>query len=316
MSARAGSPTALQPVLLGTRGSPLARTQTEEVAAALRDRFPQRRFVLQVLRTRGDRDVQRPLPELGLGIFTGEIERALLAGEVHLAVHSMKDLATELPPGLTIGVVPLRKDPRDALASSSRRRLEELPSGARVGTSSPRRAALVRALRPDLTVAPIRGNVETRLTRADRDSYDAVVVAAVGVERLGLTEKIVEYFDPLTFVPAAGQGALAVELRTEDHETAELVRELNHGPSWAAVLAERAFLRALGGGCRVPMAAYGRTEGESLTLVGLVIAEDGSQAFRAQVTAPMTEAEEAGGRLARELLEQGAGALVAAEGSV
>jgi hydroxymethylbilane synthase len=307
---------ALQPVLLGTRGSPLARVQTEEVAAALRDRFPQRRFALKVLRTQGDRDRETPLPELGLGIFTGEIERALLAGEVQLAVHSMKDLATELPPGLSIGAVPPRRDPRDALASPSGRRLAELPPSARVGTSSPRRAALVRALRPDVKVAPIRGNVETRLAKADRDSYDAVVVAAVGVERLGLAEKIVEYFDPLTFIPAVGQGALALELRTEDQETAELLRELNHGPSWAAVLAERAFLRALGGGCRVPMAAYGRAQGTTLTLVGLVIAEDGSRAFRGQVTASLEAPEEAGGWLARELLEQGAGELVAAGGSV
>ena len=302
-------------LVIGTRGSPLSRVQTQEVAAALRERFPQLEVRLQPLRTRGDRDRETPLVDLGLGIFTGEIERALLAGEVHVAVHSLKDLGTELPAGLAIGAVPPRKDPRDALVSRDGRPLAELPAGARIGTSSPRRAALVKSLRPDAEVLPIRGNVETRLQKALQGQYDAVVLAAAGLQRLGLEEQVAEYLDPLTFVPAVGQGALAVEVREEDQETLGLVRALEHGPSRAAVTAERAFLRAMGGGCRVPMAAYGQVEDGSLHLVGLVTSQDGGRVFRASEEASLDDAEEAGRRLARAVLDQGAGVLLAQEGS-
>jgi hydroxymethylbilane synthase len=314
MTASSSGSRASDAVVIGTRGSALSRTQTEEVAAAMRRRSPQRQIVVRFLRTQGDRDTTTPLAGLGLGIFTREIENALLAGEIHLAVHSMKDLATELPPGLTIAAVPPRGDPRDVLVSRDGRPLAGLSPGARIGTSSPRRSALVKALRPDVEVLSIRGNVETRLKKALEGPFDAVVLAAIGLARLGLEGHIAEYFDPLIFIPAVGQGALAVEAREDDPETAALVRGLDHGPSRAAAMAERAFLRALGGGCRVPMAAYAQAEGDSLRLVGLVTSKDGQQMFRAQVVGSLATPEEAGRRLAHAVLAQGAGKLVPAGG--
>ena len=314
MAASPRSPVAVQrPVVIGTRGSALAGVQTEEVVKALQARFPEREVRLRVVRTKGDINREAPLAGLGLGVFTRELESALLTREIDLAVHSLKDLATELPPGLSIIAVPQRLDPRDVLFSRDGHRLIELPSGARMGTSSPRRAALVKALRPDLEVLSIRGNVETRLKKVSDGQYDAAVLAAAGMLRLGLEKQIVEYFDPSQFIPAVGQGALAVEARDDDGEIAKLVASLNHQASWDAVTAERAFLRALGGGCRVPMAAYGEVKEQTLRLSGLVIAEDGSQVFQAQVETSVEEPEKAGQQLAQEVLAQGAGELLQTE---
>ena len=215
--------TARRPVVIGTRGSPLARIQAEEVAAALREQRPDRDVRLQVVQSRGDREREASLVDLGLGVFTGELEAALLAGDVDLAVHSLKDLPTETPEGLTIAAVPPRQDPRDVLVSRDGRTLDRLAPHARVGTSSPRRVALALALRPDVEMLPIRGNVETRIGKAMGGDYEAVVLAAAGLRRLGLEGRAAEVFDPSVFVPAPGQGALAVEVRAEDGETAELV---------------------------------------------------------------------------------------------
>ena len=268
---------------------------------------------LRAISTRGDRDQLTPLPGLGLGIFTLEIEKALLAGEIDVAVHSLKDLETQLPPGLAIGAVPARMDPRDVLVSAGGRPLAELPAGARVGTGSPRRGALVRAMRPDVEVLSIRGNVGTRLAKLDRGEYEAVVLAAIGLTRLGMEERITEYLDPAAFVPAVGQGALAVEVREDDLVIMELVQTIDHRNSRAAGTAERAFLQALGGGCRVPIAAYGRVEGDLLQIVGLVTSDDGRGVHRATQESTLDEAEEAGQRLAQAVLDQGAGELLAAE---
>ena len=305
--------TAGRPVVIGTRGSPLARLQAEEVAAALRRQRPGREVRLQVVQSRGDRDQEASLADMGLGVFTGELEAALLSGDVDVAVHSLKDLPTDPPTGLTIAAVPQRQDPCDVLVSRDGRTIDGLAPGSRVGTSSPRRVALVRSLRPDLELLPIRGNVGTRLKKAQEGSYEAVVLAAAGLRRLGLEGHASEVFDPTVFVPAPGQGALAVEVRAEDGEMAELVAPLSHRPTAAAVAAERAFLRALGGGCRVPVGAYGRVEGETILLTGLVVSEDGSRVYRETLEGSVSDPEAAGVRLAREVLAMGASALVAGE---
>ena len=305
--------TARRPVVIGTRGSPLARLQAEEVAAALRGQYPDREVRLEVVQSRGDRDREASLVDLGLGVFTGELETALQTGDVDVAVHSLKDLPTDPPSDLTIAAVPTRQDPRDVLVSRSGPTLDALAPHSRVGTSSPRRVALVRSLRPDLELLPIRGNVETRLRKALDGDYEAVVLAAAGLRRLGLEGHVAEVFDPAIFVPAPGQGALAVEVRAEDAEMVDLVRSLSHHPTAAAVTAERAFLRALGGGCRVPVGAYGRVEGETLRLTGMVVSEDGSRVYRTTVGGRASDPEEVGVRLAHEVLALGASALVAGE---
>ena len=308
-------PTTARPLVIGTRGSPLAQAQTREVLAALGMRFPSLELSVRVVSTRGDQDQRTPLEDLGQGIFTREIERALLSGEIDLAVHSLKDMETELPPGLAVGAVPPRGDPRDALVSSGGRRLADLAPGARVGTGSPRRAALVRSLRPDLAVLPIRGNVGTRLDKLDQGQYDAVVLAAVGLARLGMESRVAEYLDPSSFTPAVGQAALGVEVRADDREVIGLVQALDHPSTRQAVTAERAFLRGLGGGCSVPVAAYGCVDGGVLRLAGLVASENGARSFRAVEESAPEAAEETGRRLAGALLRQGAGELLAAEAS-
>ena len=305
--------TARRPVVIGTRGSPLARLQAEEVAAALGLQYPDREVRLQVVQSRGDREREASLVDLGLGVFTGELEVALQAGDVDVAVHSLKDLPTDPPTGLTIAAVPLRQDPCDVLVSRDGLALRDLATHSRVGTSSPRRVALVKALRPDLELLPIRGNVETRLRKALDGEYEAVVLAAAGLRRLGLEGHVAEVFDPAIFVPAPGQGALAVEVRAEDREMVDLVGPLSHHPTAAAVTAERAFLRSLGGGCRVPVGAYGRVEGETLRLTGMVVSEDGSRLYRTTVGGSASDPEEVGVRLAHEVLVLGASALVAEE---
>ena len=305
--------TAGRAVVIGTRGSPLARLQAEEVATALRTRHPEREVRLHVVHSRGDRDKEAPLADMGLGVFTGELESALRAGEVDVAVHSLKDLPTDPSDGLTIAAVPPRQDPCDVLVSRDGVALDRLAPNARVGTSSPRRVALVRALRPDLDLLPIRGNVETRLRKALEGPYEAVVLAAAGLRRLGLESHAAEVFDPSVFVPAPGQGALAVEVRAEDAEMAELAAPLSHQPTAAAVTAERAFLRALGGGCRVPVGAYGRVEGETIRLTGMVVSEDGSRLYRTTLGGGAWDPEGVGVRLAHEVLALGASALVARE---
>ena len=305
--------TAGRAVVIGTRGSPLARLQAEEVATALRTRHPEREVRLHVVHSRGDRDKEASLADMGLGVFTGELESALRVGEVDVAVHSLKDLPTDPPEGLTIAAVPPRQDPCDVLVSRDGATIVALASGSRVGTSSPRRVALVRSLRADLEMLPIRGNVGTRLRKVLHGDYEAVVLAAAGLRRLGLEGHAAEVFDPEVFVPAPGQGALAVEVRAEDAEMAELVASLSHHPTAAAVTAERAFLRALGGGCRVPVGAYGRVEGETILLTGMVVSEDGSRLYRTTLDGSASEAEAVGVRLAREVLAMGASALVAGE---
>ena len=244
------------PVRVGTRGSRLALAQTELVLSRLRAAHPGVAFELVIVTTQGDANRAAPLAGMGLGVFVSEIERRLASGEIDLAVHSLKDMPTALPDGMAIGAVPERADPRDVLVCHLGHTLARLPAGARIGTSSPRRAAQIAEYRPDLTIVPIRGNVETRIRKAAGDECDGAILAAAGLHRLGLADAITEYLPPDRFVPPPGQGAMAVEIRADDARMAALVAAAHHPPTAAAVAAERAFLSILGGGCQVPVGAY------------------------------------------------------------
>ena len=244
------------PVRVGTRGSRLALAQTELVLSRLRAAHPGVAFELVIVTTQGDANRAAPLAGMGLGVFVSEIERRLAAGDIDLAVHSLKDMPTALPDGMAIGAIPERADPRDVLVCHLGHTLARLPAGARIGTSSPRRAAQIAEYRPDLTIVPIRGNVETRIRKAAGDECDGAILAAAGLHRLGLAGAITEYLPPDRFVPPPGQGAMAVEIRADDARMTALAAAAHHPPTAAAVAAERAFLSILGGGCQVPVGAY------------------------------------------------------------
>jgi hydroxymethylbilane synthase len=293
-------------LIVGTRGSRLARRQTERVVAALQEHCPDCRFEVRVVRTTGDRRPQ-PLSEIsGQGVFTKELELALLAVEIDIAVHSLKDLPTEIAQGLTIAAVPQREDPRDALVSGGNVPLAKLPRGGRVGTGSARRAAQLRLLRPDLQPVPIRGNVDTRLAKVQSSELDAVVVAAAALSRLGWLDRASELLSAEAMLPAPGQGALAVETRADDAEALRVVRGIDDRESRLATIAERAFLRRLGGGCRVPVAALATIKDGGLRLDGVVVDPEGTRAFRGEIDGSPEEAESLGEGLADSLLAEGA----------
>lgn len=303
--------TLAKPLVIGTRGSPLALVQTDIIVRHLRARYPDQEFVVEVRRftTEGDRSQAQdvPLERLaGRGVFVKELEQALLDGSIDVAIHSLKDMTTEIPPGLVIAAVGEREDPRDVLVSRERVPLASLPPGARVGTSSPRRAAQIRALRPDLRFDPIRGNVDTRVRKVESGDYDATVLAAAGLVRLGIATRIDEYFSPDVCLPDPGQGALAVEARADDAHALRLLEPLNHAATRAAVIAERAFLAALGGGCQVPIACYGEVHDAGLLLRGLVASPDYAELVRAQVITSPLDPDTAGRDLARRILAAGA----------
>ncbi len=270
-------------VRVGTRGSALALRQTEEVLEKLRPLYPEVDFQVVVIRTHGDANATAPLAGMGLGIFVKEIEQRLLSGELDLAVHSLKDMPTKLPDGLGIGAVLQRKDPRDILVNRWGCPTAQLPQGARIGTSSPRRLAQLKNRCPQVEVLPIRGNVETRLQKAQSDDYDGAVLAAAGLIRLGLTEQITEYLSPQQFVPPPGQGVLAVEIRADDDRMLEMLHPIEHATTRYAVTAERAFLDVLGGGCQMPVGAFARSQGEMLLLTVFLSDPDGQKAFRAKL---------------------------------
>ncbi len=286
---------------IASRGSQLALWQARWVGAELASKGHESR--IEIIKTTGDKITSVPLPNVGgKGLFTKEIEEALLDGHADIAVHSLKDLPTELPEGLGLAAVPKREDARDAVVG---KRLAELPGGAKVGTSSLRRAAQLRSLRPDLVIESIRGNVDTRLRKLDEGQYDAIVLDAAGLMRLGWADRIAEILPPQMMCPAVGQGALAVETRTSG-KGLEACAPLDDPETRAAVAAERAFLRTLGGGCQTPIAAHATVAGGRLRLIGLVISPDGSQKVGGENDAMTADAEIAGARLANELLGQGA----------
>jgi hydroxymethylbilane synthase len=315
-------------LVIGTRGSQLAVWQAEHVAGQLREALPAVSVRLERIRTTGDKIQDVPLAHVGgKALFVKEIEEALLAGRVDLAVHSMKDVPTELPAGLTIGAIPLRESPVDVLISRTGSRLGDLPRGARVGTSSLRRQAQLLHHRADLVVVGLRGNLDTRIRKLDSEGLDAIVLAAAGVKRLGLDRLVTEVLPPEIVLPAIGQGALGIEVREQrrdgrgagapgehgskgaersrEPDVAELVRVLDHFESHTAVRAERGMLRRLGGGCQVPIAALATMEGKGVFLRGLIASTDGTTVIRGEVRGTTAEPEMLGRALAEDLLDRG-----------
>lgn len=296
-----------QTLRLGTRGSNLALHQAEEVASRLTGTHRNLSVNISVIRTTGDKVLDVALSRIGdKGLFTREIEQALLRGEIDLAVHSLKDLPSELPPGLVLAAVLPRANPADVLLSRSGKHLHELPAGAVIGSSSLRRIAQLKAYRPDLKVVDIRGNVETRIRKMEEQGLDAIVLACAGLSRLGLEAAITQVLPPDIMLPAVGQGAIAVEIRENDNHTRELLQAIKSEETEAEVIAERAFLRELEGGCQVPIACLGRVNGSQLLLQGLVASLDGKQVIRGQKTVGRADAKIAGLELAAQLKERGA----------
>jgi hydroxymethylbilane synthase len=302
----------MTPLRIGTRGSPLALWQANHVADLLRPRAAPRPVELVLIQTTGDRVQDRPLAQIGGdGLFTKEIQRALLAGTADVAVHSLKDLPTLPVAGLVLAAVPPRGPTGDAFVSRRHHSFDDLPQGAAVGTSSLRRRAQVLHRRPDLRLVEMRGNVETRLRKLTEQGLDALVLARAGLERLGLADAITAILDPSWMLPAVGQGALGLECRADDPETLRLLAGLDDAPSRQEVLAERALLRALGGGCLVPIGAAAAVAGNALTLRGAVLSPDGRRRVAGQTAGLAAEAERLGRALADDLLAQGARALLA-----
>jgi hydroxymethylbilane synthase len=296
---------AVKRIRIGTRGSVLALRQTAWLGERIAQRYPALHIEVVRIKTTGDNITDVPLAQVGgKGLFVKEIEEALLRGEIDLAVHSMKDVPSELPSGLHIGAITEREDPRDVLVSRNGEGLRELPSEARIGTASLRRGAQLLGINPRWEIVPLRGNLDTRIKKLEKGNLDAVIVAAAGIRRMGLEDKVTEYLSPEVMLPAVGQGALGIECRCEDAVN-DLTAFLNHPESAIAVEGERAFLCRLEGGCQVPIAAYGQVQGGGIFIRGLVARLDGSHIFRAETQGD--DAETAGRRLAEALLAQGAG---------
>lgn len=292
-----------------TRPSALARWQTRWVIQALQAIFPDAEFSEKVITTQGDRVIDKPLPEIGgKGLFTQELELALLSGEVDAAVHSLKDLPTEQPHGLQLAAIPARAEVRDAFISTTGTNLDELPGGAVVGTSSLRRAAQLLARRPDLKVEPIRGNVDTRVRKILAGEYDGGILAGAGLIRLNLEAHITEWLPLEWMLPAPGQGALAVQCRNADTDTVAILKKIEDPDVERAVRAERTCLKALGGGCSLPVGAFARLENGQIRLEAVAASPDGVQVLRVEFFGQ--DPEEVGRRAARELIKQGAGAFL------
>lgn len=299
----------MRKLLAGSRGSQLALLQTEFVVDIIKKLLPNCEIEIQTIHTSGDKMLSAPFTEMvGKGFFTKEIEEALIRKEIDFAVHSLKDLPTEMIPELAVPAFLEREDPSDVLVTESGKKLQELPAGATVGTSSPRRIAWVRELRPDLEVRPLRGNIQTRLNKVfgvdlknREDKVDAAVLAMAGLKRLDCAEKVSEVFDPREVVPAPGQGALAVQCRREDAELISLLEKLNHEPTSQQVQAERSFLSAWGGGCSVPLGAFASQRGEKFDLVGAIYSEEKKRYLKETLQGSCEKVEELGKQLAEEL---------------
>lgn len=302
-------------LVIGSRGSRLALRQATWVKTRLEQQHHGIELIIKTITTTGDRIRDVALPTLGgqgKGLFTKDLEDEMIAGRIDIAVHSLKDLPTEMPDLLEIGAITEREDVRDALVARDKiTGFDDLPHAAVVGTSSLRRQAQLRALRPDLILTPARGNVDTRIRKVKSGEYDAVILAAAGLHRLDLGPQITQYLSEDLVLPAPGQGALAIESRTGDAAVAELISVLDHEPTHRACAAERALLKELGGGCLVPIAALGRIDGDAIILKGLVASADGSEVIRGEERGHADEATAVGVRLARSLLDSGAGRLLA-----
>ncbi len=297
---------------IATRSSPLAIWQAEYVQQRLTALNPSLTVELVRIKTQGDIILDTPLAKIGgKGLFVKELEQAMLDGRADIAVHSMKDVPMELPEGLTLAVICEREDPRDAFVCNTYERFDDLPFGAHVGTSSLRRSAQLKAARPDLLISSLRGNVQTRLGKLDAGEFDAILLAAAGLKRLGLGERIRHELMPEVSLPAVGQGAVGIECREDDPRVHALLAPLNDPLTWDRVVAERAMNRKLEGGCQVPIAGYAELQGDELWLRGLVASEQGDRVLRAEARAPRSDAARLGRELGEQLLAAGAGEILA-----
>ncbi|MCG8075061.1 MAG: hydroxymethylbilane synthase [Candidatus Thiodiazotropha taylori] len=296
-----------QTITIATRKSPLAMWQAEHVAAELKRVHPDIRVELMGMTTQGDKILDTPLAKIGgKGLFIKELEQGLISGEADIAVHSMKDVPVELPPGLHLPVIMQREDPRDAFVSNRYQSIDQLPQRACVGTSSLRRQCQLAEGRPDLVIKSLRGNVNTRLRKLDDGEYDAIILAAAGLKRLGFEDRITALIGPEKSLPAIGQGAVGIECRVDDPRVNDLITPLHHAETAYCVGAERAMNQRLNGGCQVPIAGYAMLESDNLWLRGLVGEPDGSRIIRGEVEGKTQEARAMGEGLADRLLEWGA----------
>ena len=293
-------------IVIGTRSSKLALWQADYVEAKLRERYPELHVVQKRMTTKGDRVLDAPLAKIGgKGLFTKELEQAMLEGEIDIAVHSLKDMPTELPEGLVLAAVTERFDPGDAVVSPRYQTLTNLPQGAKVGTSSLRRRAQLLAKRPDLEIVSLRGNVNTRLKKLEEENFDAIILAVAGLKRLGFHDRITEVLPREICLPAVGQGALAIEARAADEATLSLIAFLDDVATRAAARAERAFLARVEGGCQVPVGVYAEAADEALEMEAVIASIDGERLYRKKKAGSALDAEKIGHALAEELLAMG-----------
>ncbi len=302
---------AKQKLTIGSRGSKLALWQTNHIADELRSRFDLD-IEIKIIKTQGDKILDAPLAKIGgKGLFVKEIENALSAGEIDLAVHSMKDVPTDLPAGLAIKAMTVRADPRDVLISKTNAGLMELPEGAVIGTSSLRRQSQLLNLRPDFRLTDVRGNLDTRLRKMEEGQFDAMILAAAGLDRLGFSDVITERIPSETMISAVGQGSIGIEVREDDRTTIDYISALNHPETFAAITAERALLAQLQGGCQVPIGAFGRVADAELVVDAVVGTLDGSRLFKDSISGPPADAADLGYRLAVRLADAGADEVLA-----
>jgi hydroxymethylbilane synthase len=298
-------------ITIGTRGSQLALWQANWVKEAVNRHDPDLTVKLVIIKTKGDKILDVPLAKVGgKGLFVKEIEEALLEGRIDLAVHSMKDMPAHIPAGLCIGAIPEREEPRDVLITRSGLPLDRLDQGALIGTSSLRRSAQLLRFRPDIRIVPLRGNLDTRLKKLESEALDAIVLAAAGVRRLGLADRITQVLDESIMLPAVGQGALCIEIRKNDSRISPVVAALDDLPTRQVVMGERMFLNRLEGGCQVPIAGHGHIDENGYTLTGLVCDVDGSHQVKQSQTGPQAQSEQIGLQLAETLLAMGAGEIL------
>jgi hydroxymethylbilane synthase len=294
-------------IIVGTRESALAVWQTNWIVNQLKNHHPGLTIKIIHIKTKGDKILDTALAKIGdKGLFTKELETALLEKKIDLAVHSMKDLPSKLTPGLLIGAICERESPGDVLISRSGQNLEQLPEGAVLGTSSLRRSAQLLKYRPDFRLESLRGNLNTRMEKLNTEKFDGIVLAAAGVIRMGWTDRITQYIPYEISLPAVGQGSIGVEIRDHDPEILKLIQKLNDPASQAAITAERALMFKLEGGCQVPIGALGRVEGDTLHLEATVVSLDGTQSVRFKTSGPVQQAEQLGLELAEQLLKNGA----------
>ncbi len=294
-------------IVIGSRGSKLALWQANWVKSALTKNFPGLSAEIVIIKTKGDKILDVPLAKVGgKGLFVKEIEEALIDKRIDIAVHSMKDMPADLLDGLSIGAVPERENPGDVLISKNNMLLSQLPGKARIGTSSLRRLAQIRHIRPDIDILPLRGNLDTRIRKLDSDELDAIILAAAGVKRLGLANIITEYLSEDIMLPAVGQGALCVEIRKDDYNIVKFTDSLDHSITRSVVTGERAFLKKLEGGCQIPIAGHGKAEKNTFTISGLVADLEGKIIIKEKLSGPLGSSESIGTALAEKLLLRGA----------